>query len=156
MKNVFILWADHPGRTDVKCNAQAFLDRICEGEAVHKSFRVTIEPHVEHRTDKQRKALFGAAYKAIMEFCGYQGASEKDELHRNLCGEYFGWRDDPMLGRVPKRTTTKDEAGKRAEISVADALDMYAFIQRFAAEKIGCYVPDPDPQWREKARPGAA
>lgn len=155
-KNTFVLWADHPGRDNVKCNMQSFLGRLCEGEAIHKSYRVTIEPYVEPRSEKQRNSLFGVAYKAIMEFCGYQGEREKHELHRNLCGEYFGWRDDPMRGRIPVRTTTTDEDGKRADISVTDALEMYAFIQRFAAEKIGCYVPDPDPFWREKARREAA
>lgn len=152
MKNTFVLWKNHPNRDVVKGNAQAFLDRL----PADKSFDVIVQPHVEARSELQRNSLFGVAYKAIMEFCGYQGAREKDELHRNLCGEYFGWRDDPMLGRVPVRTTTKDERGKRAEISVGDALDMYAFIQRFAAEKIGCYVPDPDPHWREKAKAEAA
>lgn len=153
--NTFVLWADHISRDHVRGNAVAFIDRLCDGDAAHKSFDIVIKPHVERRSDKQRAALFGVAEKTIAEFCGYRGARDLEELHRNLCGEYFGWKQDAMLGRVPLRTTTFNEHGERDEISVADALDMYAWIQQFAAQTVGCWVPDPDPFWREKAKVAA-
>ena len=148
----FELWNKHPNRDLVRANSDAFVSRLL---AAGYDVRIEIGRITKTRTAKQRRSLFGAAYKAIMEFCGYRGGAEKDELHRNMCGEYFGWRDDPMLGRVPVRTTTHDERGQRNEISVGDALDMYAFIQQFAIEKIGCYVPDPDPFWRQRAKEAA-
>ena len=148
----FDLWNKHPNRDLVRANCDAFVTRMLDaGHDVH----IEVGRITKTRTPKQRRALFGPAYKAIMEFCGYRGGAEKDELHRNMCGEYFGWRDDPALGRVPVRTTTRDERGQKNEISVADALDMYAFIQQFAIEKLACHVPDPDPMWREKAREAA-
>ena len=48
----------------------------------------------------------------------------------------------------PLEHVTKDEEGKPDEISVGDALEFYAFLQRRGAE-VGCFVPDPDPFWRE-------
>lgn len=147
MKNTFVLWKNHISREVVKGNARAFMDRL----PVDKSFDVIIQPHVEARSDLQRNALFGVAEKSIAEFCGLRGSRDMDELHRNLCGEYFGWVETPALGRKPVRTTTRNERDERDEISVRDALDMYAWIQQWAAEKLGCYVPDPDPMWREKA-----
>lgn len=144
---VYVLNADHPGRAQVLANAHAFLDRLPKD----KDWRIEVDREVKRRTDKQRNSLFGVAYKTIMESVGLRGSREKQELHTNLCGEYFGWRNDPFRGRVPVRTTTTNEQGERDEISVERALDMYAFIQQRMAE-YGIDVPNPDPMWAQKAR----
>ncbi len=145
MTQRYILRKDNT-RPNVLANAHAFLDRLPDT----REFEIVVKRHVKRRTDKQRRSLFGVAYKAIMEAAGYQGDAEKRKLHENMCGDYFGWKDDPILGRVPERTTTTNEHGERDEISTLDALDMYYFIQRKAAE-FGIDVPDPDPYWRAKA-----
>lgn len=137
-------------RKHVLANAQEFLARLPESQ----SWEVTIARHVKARSEKQRKALFGAAYKALMEFSGLQGSVDKDELHRFMCGEWFGWDEDVFGNRKPKRTTTKNEKGERDEISISEALDFYAFLQKRGAE-VGCWVPDPDPFWRESIRSAA-
>lgn len=155
LQNTFVLWAHHPNRELVSANAQRFIQRLSTGDAAHKSFDVVIKPHVQHRTDSQRAALFGVAEKAIAEFCGYRGARDMERLHDAMCCGYFGEKTDPVLGRIPIRTTTINERGDRDEISISDALDMYGWIQQWAAETLGCFVPDPDPLWREKAKDAA-
>ena len=118
-----------------------------------KELTVTVEEAKPERSDKQRAALFGVAYKALMQQMGLSGEREKERLHEALCGEYFGWRDVDVMGRitqVPVRTTTTGPDGKRDVISMAEQLDFYAWIQRKAAE-FGYDIPDPDPLWRIRA-----
>lgn len=142
----FILHANDANRGRVLANCIDFLHRLPVG----KSWEVTIDKHVKSYTSKQRRSIFGAAYKALMEFSGLEGDEDKRNLHYWFCGEFFGWTDDAFGRRKPVRTTTKNERGERDPISTADALDFYAFLQRRGAE-VGCYVADPDPFWREKA-----
>jgi hypothetical protein len=114
---------------------------------------VKVEEFVPERSAKQRASLFGVAYRALMEQMGLSGAREKDQLHADMCGEYFGWREKPGLGstlRSPLRTTTTDENGRRDVLSVRQQMAFYAWIQRRAAE-FGYDVPDPDPEWYRKA-----
>lgn len=106
------------------------------------------------RSDPQNHALFGVAYPPVMEFCGLSGAAEKDELHETFCGDYFGWVVYDVRGhkkRKPRRTTTKDENGKRDVLSTVDFMEFYAFVQRKSAE-LGVFVPDPDPEWFSKRK----
>lgn len=133
-------------RDEIKANLHAFIDRLPDT----KSWEVEVSEYHPARSDKQRKSLFGVAYKAIMEQCGLQGDKEKKRLHNDFCGDYFGWCDGGIGTRRPVRTTTTNERGERDKISTLQALDMYAFIQRTAAE-YGVDVPNPDPFWREKA-----
>jgi len=141
----FVLHAKDTNRLNVEANCIKFLQSLPKD----KPWEVTIEKHVKEYTGKQRRSIFGAAYKALMEFSGLQGSDDKLELHRFFCGEFFGWRDGALIRR-PKRTTTKDEFGRHNPISIEQGLEFYAFLQRRGAE-VGCYVPDPDPFWREKA-----
>jgi hypothetical protein len=147
MSQKFILHKSDPRRLTVLANAQRFIGQLPEAQA----WEIEIRRHVKKRSDKQRRALFGAAYGALMEFCGLEGAKEKEHLHRDMCGEYFGWRKDALGRPTPVRTTTKNERGEHDEISVDEALRFYAFLQRKGAE-VGCWVPDPDPFWRENER----
>jgi len=142
----YVLNKGDPSREIVRANLHSFIDRLPDTH----SFEVDVHRYAKPRSDKQRKSLFGVAYKAIMDQCGLQGEKEKNRLHNDFCGDYFGWRDGGIGTRRPVRTTTINELGEREEISTLQALDMYAFIQRTAAE-YGIDVPDPDPFWREKA-----
>lgn len=141
MPQTYHLNANGPERAQVLANAHAFLDRL----PVDKGFTVEVSPQKRTRTAKQRGSLFGVAYKAIMEAMGLQGAQDKDDLHEFFCGEYFGWTEPtPLMRSRPVRTTTKNERGEPDEITTREALDMYDFIQRRAAEN-GIDVPSPDP-----------
>lgn len=150
MSQAFFLHSGDANRDSIAANAAQFIHRLPNT----KSWEIEIRQHVKKRTDKQRAALFGAAYKALMAFAGLRGSDDKDDLHRFMCGEYFGWTQDKFGNRKPVRTTTKNERGERDEISVADALDFYGFLQQRGAE-VGCYVPAPDPFWKEQARAAA-
>lgn len=135
-------------RDEVKANLHAFVDRLPES----KSWVLVVTEYHKPRSDQQRKALFAAAYKPIMEHMGLRGERDKEDLHAFWCGEYWGWH--PQLRNKPLRTTTRNERGERDEISTVDALDFYAFIQQRAAMQ-GIDVPDPDHFWREKAKEAA-
>ena len=115
-----------------------------------KQITVTADEFKIERSVQQRKALFAAAYKALMPQIGLRGDREKDDLHRFFCCEYWGHKTSALGERIPIRTTTTDADGKRDVISMREQLDFYAFIQQRAAE-FGYDVPDPDPLWRQRA-----
>jgi hypothetical protein len=148
MTQKYTLNANGPERGQVLANAHAFIDRL----PLDKAWVIEVSPFVNKRSKKQRGSLFGVAYKAIMEATGLQGAQDKKDLHQFFCEEYFGFVEATGISpRRPKRTTTKNAQGDRDEISTVDALDMYAFIQRRAAEN-GIDVPDPDPMYAQRER----
>lgn len=144
--STFTLHVNDTNRPNVLANCLSFVGSL----SALKPWDVTIEPHKKEFSGKQRRSIFGPAYKALMEFSGLEGNDDKEELHRFMCGEFFGWRELP-IGRKPRRTTTRDEWGKRNPIDTEEAARFYAFLQRRGAD-VGCYVPDPDPLWnREQA-----
>lgn len=143
MSQKFVLNAGDTNRENVLRNVVDFLHKL----PTMKSWEIDIAAYVKKRSPKQRAALFGAAYRPIMEFVGLSGSEDKDDLHAFYCGEYWGWH--PVLRNKPLRTTTKNERGERDEITTVQALEFYAFIQRHAAEQ-GIYVPDPDPLWKDQ------
>lgn len=106
-----------------------------------RKWRVTVKLYRKQRSNEQNNALWGVAYPAIREATG----NDPDDLHTYFCGEYFGWVEVSVLNQVkrkPRRTTTRDENGKRDVISTADFADFYLFIQQRCAEN-GLYIPDP-------------
>jgi hypothetical protein len=139
VKPQFTIWPDK-SRATVLANAHAFLDRLPDTVA----WEVFVRKHVKKRSTKQRKALFAAAYGALMEFSGLEGNEDKKELHRFMCGEFYGTKVDAFGRQVPVRTTTRDENGNEDEQTVEEAMRFYEFLQRRGAD-IGCWVPDPDP-----------
>lgn len=141
----FTLHAGDNNRATVLANAIAFIGRLLDS----KPWVIEIRQYVKPRSKDQNAALFAVAEKTLADFLGYQGAEDMEQLHRGLCGMFFGTRVDALGIVRPKRTTTKNEAGERDVISTAKAAEFYAFIQQLAAEH-GCFIPDPDPFWREK------
>jgi hypothetical protein len=108
---------------------------------------VKVEKHKKDRTESQNNALWAVAYPAIERESG----NDPEDLHTYFCGEFFGWRETLVMGKKkvkPRRTTTRDENGKRDVIPWDQFCDFYNMIQRRSAE-IGIYVPDPDPNYRE-------
>ena len=111
------------------------------------SMEVEIRPRKKPRSQNQNAALWGVAYPPIMEAMGLRGEKEREEIHEYFCGEYFGWVEYQILDKRkvrPKRTTTKNEDGKRDILTKMDMSDFFAFVQQRAADN-GIYVPDPDP-----------
>lgn len=114
-----------------------------------KRVRVQIEEAKPPRSDLQNRALWGVAYPPIMEAMGLRGEKEREEIHEYFCGEYWGWVEYQILGKRkqrPRRTTTRNELGKREVIPKLLFADFYGFVQQRAAAH-GIYVPDPDPMW---------
>lgn len=113
-----------------------------------KAWRVEISKYSPTRSNQQCRYLNGVAYKIIGDAIGY----ERDDISEYLCGTYFGWKDKKVpkkpgcesgIERVPVRTTTQDENGKRSVLDKMAFVDYVAFVQRFAAGK-GIYIPDPE------------
>lgn len=114
------------------------------------AWRVTIEPVKDERTVSQNAYLFGVCYPLMSEYSGY----EKAELHEYLLGEFYGWVDKRVPKKpsnptgkesIPRRTTTKNEKGKRDVLDKKPFGEFVDFVQRFAAEKLMLVIPDPDP-----------
>lgn len=147
MTQTYVLNKGHRDRERVKTNLLAFIARLPET----KSWKFVITEARPERSLDQNAAMFGVAYDAIMDATGLAGDSEKKQLHRDFCGDYFGWVDAGVGRRRPKRTTTTNEHGERDVIDTAMMSDFYSFIQRKAAE-FGIDVPDPNPFWREHRR----
>lgn len=113
-------------------------------------WKVTVAPLRNTRSAEQNAYMWAVPIKMISAKTGY----EPEEVHEYLMGEYFGWKDRRVpktprnpkgLASIPKRTTTKDYDGKRAILPTTDFSEYVEFIQRFAAEKLGLVIPDPDP-----------
>ena len=144
---IYQLNANGPERNGVTQRAHDFIDRLPDD----KSWVIEVKPFVKKRSLDQNAATFGLAYKVIMEATGLEGEAERKQLHRDFCGDFFGWTDGPMGNRKPIRTTTTNERGEREEIDTVTMAKMYDFIQRKAAE-YGIDVPSPDPMWSQRER----
>lgn len=121
------------------------------------AWRVTAEPVRYTRSIWQNNYLWGVANKLISDKTGY----EMEEIHEYLLGKYFGWKKKRVPKKpsnpkgwesVPRRTTTKNSHGKRSVLDTKEFNEYVEFIQRFAAQKIGLIIPDPDPLLRRRKK----
>lgn len=142
--------ANGPERADVLLNAVGFMKRL----PLDKSWVIEVKPFHKVRTKDQNAATFGLAYRVIMEATGLQGEAERKQLHRNFCGDFFGWVDGPLGQPKPLRTTTTNAKGEREVIDTVTMAALYDFIQRKAAE-FGIDVPSPDPRYGQRERMNA-
>lgn len=123
-----------------------------------KDVVLTVAEAKREQSQSQLGALFGIAYKILMQEIGLRGEREKAELHDTFCGMYWGQKTIRIAGEdrtLPIRTTTTNEEGKRDVITTKQQIDFYEFIQHKAAE-MGFDIPDPDPMWRTRAENDAA
>lgn len=119
-------------------------------------YEVEFRPKKKPRTDKQNRALWAVAYPPIMSAMGMRGEADRLELHEYFCGEYFGWVEYQVMDKRkvrPRRTTTRNEDGKKENVPTEVMADFYNFIQQRAADQ-GIYVPDPDPMYGLRLRNG--
>lgn len=119
-----------------------------------KALKITAVEHRATRSDEQNNYLW-KAYEIFGNHLGY----DKDEMHIVLLERYFGTVEKRVprsenfpngIKKVPRRTTTHDENGKRDVLAWDAFSDYVAFVQRLAAKQ-GCFIPDPDPDWASKA-----
>lgn len=104
-------------------------------------FRVTIARERKERSDPQNAYLWGVCYAALARATGHK----PEDWHEYFCGEFFGWREVEKPGgrveHVPRRSTTRDEYGKRSVMPAGDFSDFIEMIQAKAAEN-GVFIPD--------------
>lgn len=146
----FILPANDPSLRETRVGN---LLRFLQALPLSEPWEIGVARYKKPRTNPQNAALFGVAYPPLMEHIGLRGEKEREELHELLCGEYFGWVRYEILGKVkqrPRRTTTRDEKGKRDVLPWDGFGEFYAFVQQRGAEA-GVFIPDPDPAMKRWA-----
>jgi len=135
----FVLWALGDARAQVLRNACKFIESL----PLDKTWRITIEPQTKDRTSRQNRYLNGVVYKTVGDALGY----ERDDISEWFCGEIFGWRERSKPGgrveRVPVRTTTTDEDGRRRVQSREEFANYTERCIRLAIQH-GIYVPEPN------------
>lgn len=142
MSTPYYLRAGDPNRPRVLEN----LIRMLQGLDDKHTYVVESKRYQKPRTNKQNSALWGVAYPALRQ----QTGNDADSLHEYFCGEFFSWVIVEVMGyekKVPRRTTTHDENGKKDVMGSLWFCDFYDFIQQRSSEN-GYEVPDPDPMWK--------
>lgn len=126
-------------RATVLANAISFISGLPDSRV----WRIEVREDRNSRSTQQCRYLNGVAFALLSEATGY----ERDDIAEYINGTYFGWRDKILPGKreakVPVRTTTTDENGKRSVLDKMAFGDYVAFVQRFAA-KHGVFIPDPE------------
>lgn len=107
---------------------------------------VTTKPWKPTRSNEQNAYLFGVCYPPLVERTGYTA----EEIHEYALGKHFGFidkkcprtpRNPAGIESVPRRTTTRDETGKRSVLTKAEFSAFVDTVQRIAAEA-GVFIPD--------------
>lgn len=126
----FILRRDLP---DIKSNAIQTIQDLPND----KEWAIEIKAHKNSRSGAQNRTLFGVIYPQLMEFMGLSGEREKEELHEYFCGEYFGWHEKNIMGKLiqrPNRTTTTSAEGRKATLDKVEFSKFVDYITRRASE----------------------
>lgn len=109
---------------------------------------VSCSPWKKTRSNEQNSLLFGVVYPPIAEAMGYEVDGDNG-IHAFMCGTFFGWVDKPVpktprnpegVASFPRRTTTRDENGKRNVIKADEFSKFLAMVERIAASA-GVFVP---------------
>ena len=126
-----------------------------------KAYRIPPEEWKPERSEGVNAYYWSVVNKMIGEAWGFG----PNPVHEWLCGEHFGWVDVPCpptpanpkgVESKPRRTTTTDAEGNR---SVLKGMEFWEFIETcrlFGAEKLGIYIPDPDPMYKINRERAAA
>jgi hypothetical protein len=122
---------------------------VLESLSENKSWNVAIEEVKSKRSEQQNRYLFGCCYALMSDHSGI----EKDELHDHCLKRHFGTKEKkvPVSGehpsgykKVPIRTTTTDESGRRSVLGKMVFAEFVESVRRVAAF-MGVVIPDPEP-----------
>lgn len=100
------------------------------------------------RSNEQNSLLFGVVYPPIAEAMGYEVDGDNG-IHAFMCGTHFGWVDRKVpktpnnpngVASFPRRTTTRNEEGKRDVLKTGEFSKFLDTVDRIAA-KAGIFVP---------------
>lgn len=93
-----------------------------------KPLAVTVSEHKAKRSGEQNR-LYWALLAEIAEHAWVDGRKySKDAWHAHFAGEFIGWEEAPMGGRVPISTTT---------LSVPEFTTYIERVQQYASEQLG-------------------
>ena len=130
-------------------NQRELMRLVAIAEATHGyPLSVSFEAWKPSRSNEANAYLFGVAYPLLADVKGYT----VDEIHEWMCGTHFGWVDKPCpktprnpegVTSSPRRTTTRDENGKRDVLKAGPFSDFVAMVQRVGAQA-GVFIPDPE------------
>jgi hypothetical protein len=106
---------------------------------------VSCGPWKSTRSSEQNALLWGVCYPPLVERTGYTA----EEIHEYALGKHFGWVDKRVpktprnpegIESVPRRTTTRDENGKRSVLTKSEFAKFLETVDRISAEA-GVFVP---------------
>lgn len=109
---------------------------------------VECKPWKKTRSNAQNALLFGVIYPPIAEAMGYEVDGDNG-IHAFMCGTHFGWVDRKVpktpnnpqgVASFPRRTTTRNEDGKRDVLKTGEFSKFLDTVDRIAA-KAGIFVP---------------
>ena len=130
-------------------NQREMMRLVAIAEATHGyPLSVEIREWKPTRSSEQNAYLFGVCYPLLADAKGY----DVEDVHVWMCGQHFGWVDKPCpktprnpegIESVPRRTTTRDENGKRDVLKPGPFSDFVAMVQRIGAQA-GVFLPDPE------------
>lgn len=134
----------------VKVNGQAEFARLQAFAEASYGYPLSVEVSAwkSSRSSEQNNYLFGVCYPMLADAKGYDVA----DIHEWMCGQHFGWVDKTVpktewnpegVAKVPRRTTTRDENGKRDVLKAGPFSDFVAMVQRVGAQA-GVFIPDPE------------
>lgn len=113
------------------------LQRLDDGE-----YDITVERHVNSRSKKANAAYWACIVNPISEHTGYE-ADEVHELLKRFCNPKVIEVTDKDTGVVEEVTI----GASTAAMNVEEFNLFFKRCQQFAAEKLDCYCPDPDPEY---------
>lgn len=119
-------------------------------------YLVTFEKQRKIRSGQQNKTFWGIAYKIIQQGlieAGHEEAGSIDFVHE-ICKENclpLDYKEkllsEPVESIVNKNTGEVIDLPNRlttTKMSTVEAMEYYQNMQKFAAEFLGCYIPDPN------------
>jgi len=98
---------------------------------------VTVRKPKKHRSLEQNNFYWGVVVELLKEVVGFN----KDEMHDAL-------REKFLSETVEGKKTSVVRIRSTTELSTVEFMDYIAEIQKWAAEYLDCYIPDPE-RWEE-------
>ena len=117
-------------------------------QAQQLPLEVDCKPWKKSRSNEQNSLLFGVVYPPIADAMGYEVDGDNG-IHAFMCGTHFGWVDRKVpktpanlqgVASFPRRTTTRDENGKRDVLKTGEFSKFLETVDRIAAHA-GIFVP---------------
>lgn len=114
-------------------NARAYID----GLDPNKRWLVEIKRYQKKRSNDQNAYIHAVPLKLFSDHTGYT----VDEIKEYLCGEFTGWEEYTVMGKImqrPVKTTSQ-----------MDTLEMTKFIefmQWYGSANLNLYIPSPN-EW---------